>query len=184
MRRSEQREHIFKLLFMTQFNSENEMSDQLSMYFDTLGELEEKDQEEMQAKYQNILEHLDEIDQILNEYSRGWKTTRMNRVDLTALRLAVYEMKMDEDVPVGVAINEAVELAKLFGGEDSGSFVNGILGKIASGKKDSGEEHKKLRRQTHSAKIIIRSSKKDGKVSKEDSREHKESEKASEESAE
>ena len=129
MRRSEQREHIFKLLFMTQFNSENEMSDQVSMYFDTLGELEEKDQEAIQNKYQHILEHLDEIDQILNEYSRGWKTTRMNRVDLTALRLAVYEMKMDEEVPVGVAINEAVELAKLFGGEDSGSFVNGILGK-------------------------------------------------------
>ena len=106
-----------------------------------LGELEEKDQEAIQNKYQHILEHLDEIDQILNEYSRGWKTTRMNRVDLTALRLAVYEMKMDEEVPVGVAINEAVELAKLFGGEDSGSFVNGILGKIASGKKDSGEEH-------------------------------------------
>ena len=121
MRRSEQREHIFKLLFMTQFNSENEMSDQVSMYFDTLGELEEKDQEAIQNKYQHILEHLDEIDQILNEYSRGWKTARMNRVDLTALRLAVYEMKMDEEVPVGVAINEAVELAKLFGGEDSGS---------------------------------------------------------------
>ena len=84
MRRSEQREHIFKLLFMTQFNSENEMSDQVSMYFDTLGELEEKDQEAIQNKYQHILEHLDEIDQILNEYSRGWKTTRMNRVDLTA----------------------------------------------------------------------------------------------------
>ena len=152
------------------------MSDQVSMYFDTLGELEEKDQEAIQNKYQHILEHLDEIDQILNEYSRGWKTTRMNRVDLTALRLAVYEMKMDEEVPVGVAINEAV----LFGGEDSGSFVNGILGKIASGKKDSGEEHKKPRRQTHSAKIIIRSSKKDGKASKD----QKNPERASEESTE
>ena len=73
MRRSEQREHIFKLLFMTQFNSEDEMSDQVSMYFETLGELEEKDQEAMQAKYQKILEKLDEIDQILNDYSRGWK---------------------------------------------------------------------------------------------------------------
>ena len=90
------------------------------------------------------------------------------------------EMKMDEEVPVGVAINEAVELAKLFGGEDSGSFVNGILGKIASGKKDSGEEHKKPRRQTHSAKIIIRSSKKDGKASKD----QKNPERASEESTE
>ena len=160
MRRSEQREHIFKLLFMTQFNSEDEMSDQVSMYFETLGELEEKDQEAMQAKYQKILEKLDEIDQILNDYSRGWKTSRMSRVDLTALRLAVYEMKFDEDVPVGVAINEAVELAKMFGGDDSGSFVNGILGKIASGKKDSGEAPKR-HRPTHQAKIIIRSSKKD-----------------------
>ena len=96
----------------------------------------------MQEKYQKILEKLDEIDQILNDYSRGWKTSRMSRVDLTALRLAVYEMKFDEDVPVGVAINEAVELAKMFGGDDSGSFVNGILGKIASGKKDSGEAPK------------------------------------------
>ena len=157
MRRSEQREHIFKLLFMTQFNSEDEMSDQVSMYFETLGELEEKDQEAMQEKYQKILEKLDEIDQILNDYSRGWKTSRMSRVDLTALRLAVYEMKFDEDVPVGVAINEAVELAKMFGGDDSGSFVNGILGKIASGKKDSGEAPKR-RRPTYQAKIIIRSS--------------------------
>ena len=102
---------------------------------------------------------MEEIDQILNDYSRGWKTTRMSRVDLTALRLAVYEMKFDEDVPVGVAINEAVELAKMFGGEDSGSFVNGILGKIASGKKETGEAPKK-RRPAHQAKIIIRSSKK------------------------
>ena len=119
MRRSEQREHIFKLLFMTQFNTENEMPEQLSIYFEGLGEVSEKDQEAIQQKYDHILEHLDEIDGILNDYSRGWKTTRMNRVDLTALRLAVYEMKMDEDVPVGLAINEAVELAKLFGGEYS-----------------------------------------------------------------
>ena len=55
----------------------------------------------------------------------------MSRVDLTALRLAVYELEYDKDVPTGVAINEAVELAKKFGGETSGSFVNGILGKIA-----------------------------------------------------
>ena len=90
MRRREQREHIFKLLFMTQFNTETEMSRAgFAMYFEGLGELDEKDQEAMQAKYSHILEHLDEIDQVLNDFSRGWKTTRMNRVDLTALRLAV-----------------------------------------------------------------------------------------------
>lgn len=162
MRRREQREHIFKLLFMTQFNSEGEMPEQLSLYFDGLGELSEEDQAAIYEKYGKIREHLEEIDQELNEYSRGWKTARMNRVDLTALRLAVYEMKLDEDVPVGVAINEAVELAKRFGGEDSGSFVNGVLGKIASGRKDGGEVHK-AHRPTHQAKIIIRSKKNSGK---------------------
>lgn len=136
MRKREQREHIFKLLFMTQFNSQEEMTEQLAMYFETLEELEEKDQAYMEEKYKNVLEKLNDIDEILNEYSKGWKTSRMNRVDLTALRLAVYEMKYDESVPVGVAINEAVELAKRFGGETSGSFVNGVLGKIA----DQGAE--------------------------------------------
>lgn len=132
MRKREQREHIFKLLFMTQFNSQDEMTEQLAMYFDSLEELEEKDQTYMEEKYKNVLEKLNDIDEILNEYSKGWKTSRMNRVDLTALRLAVYEMKYDEQVPVGVAINEAVELAKNFGGDTSGSFVNGVLGKIAN----------------------------------------------------
>lgn len=117
---------------MTEFNSEEEMSEQLSLYFDTLEELSGKDQEYMSQKYRHVLEKLDEIDVLLNETSRGWKTKRMSRVDLTALRLAVYELKYDKDVPTGVAINEAVELAKRFGGETSGSFVNGILGKIAN----------------------------------------------------
>ena len=131
MRRREQREHIFKLLFMAEFNSEEEMDEQLAMYFDSLEEVEEKDTEYMSEKYKNVLEHLGEIDELLNETSKGWKTKRMSREDLTAHRLAVYELKFDTDVPTGVAINEAVELAKRFGGEASGSFVNGILGKIA-----------------------------------------------------
>ena len=125
---------------MTQFNSEEEMSEQLSLYFDTLEELSEKDQEYMSQKYRHVLEKLDEIDALLNETSKGWKTKRMSRVDLTALRLAVYELKFDQDVPTGVAINEAVELARRFGGETSGSFVNGILGKIASSESEEKSE--------------------------------------------
>ena len=140
MRRREQREHIFKLLFMTEFNSEEEMSEQLSLYFDSLEELSEKDQEYMRAKYNHVLEHRGEIDTILNETSKGWKTKRMSRVDLNALRLAVYELKFDEDVPTGVAINEAVELAKRFGSDTSGSFVNGILGKIANSESEEKSE--------------------------------------------
>ena len=131
MGRRELREHIFKLLFMSDFNEGEEMNDQLAMYFDGLEVLKEKDQEYMQEKYQKIKEHLDEIDALLNEKSKGWKTSRMSKVDLSILRLAVYEMKFDEDVPVKVAINEAVEIAISFGGDASASFVNGILGKIA-----------------------------------------------------
>ena len=160
MRRREQREHIFKLLFISEFNTQKEMEEQLALYLADIENLEESDRDYISRKYMNIMNHTDELDEKLNSISMGWKTSRMSRVDLTALRLAVYEMKFDEDVPVGVAINEAVELAKMFGGDDSGSFVNGILGKIASGKKDSGEAPKR-RRPTHQAKIIIRSSKKD-----------------------
>ena len=121
-------------------NSEEEMTEQLSLYFEGLGELSEQDQEYMKKKYAHVKEHLEEIDAQLNSASRGWKTKRMSRVDLAALRLAVYEMEYDEDVPTGVAINEAVELAKRFGGDASGSFVNGVLGKIASEKEEKKNE--------------------------------------------
>ena len=78
-----------------------------------------------------VIEKLEEIDAILNEKATGWKTSRMNKVDLAILRLAVYEIKWDDDVPVKVAINEAVELAKKFSGEEGPAFVNGVLAKIA-----------------------------------------------------
>ena len=133
MRRSEMREHVFKLLFMSEFNSREEMPEQLALYFQEMEELSAGDQAYMEEKYQMVLSRMPEIDQILNETAHGWKTGRMNRVDLATLRLAVYELKFDEDVPTGVAINEAVELAKRFGGEASASFVNGILGKVANG---------------------------------------------------
>ena len=77
-----------------------------------------------------ILEKLPEIDKALEDTAEGWKVSRMGKADLTILRLAVYEMEYDEDVPVGVAVNEAVELSKKFGGDESPAFVNGILGKI------------------------------------------------------
>jgi len=73
---------------------------------------------------------LQEIDRSLEGYLKGWKVERLSRVDLQILRLAVYEMLYQEDVPPKVAINEAIELAKWFGTEDSGKFVNGVLGKM------------------------------------------------------
>ena len=131
MSRREIRENIFKLLFMGNFNKGEEMDAQLKLYMENMEGVSEKDRTYMEDKFEKIREHLEEIDNILNENSTGWKTKRMSKVDLNILRLAVYEMKYDEDVPTKVAINEAVEISKNFGGEDSASFINGILGKIS-----------------------------------------------------
>lgn len=134
MGRRELRENIFKLLFVGAFNQAEEMTSQLGMYFENnVEDLKEDDQAYMVAKYQKISEKMDELDEAINTASTGWKTTRMGKVDLTILRLAVYEMKFDDDVPVRVAINEAVELAKKFGQDESPSFINGILGTISKG---------------------------------------------------
>jgi N utilization substance protein B len=82
------------------------------------------------ARTDDVLSHLKEIDDALNEKSAGWKTSRMGKVDLTILRLAVYEIRFDSDIPDKVAVNEAVELAKKYGTDDSASFINGVLAKF------------------------------------------------------
>ena len=130
MKRSELREHIFKVLFGLEFVSPEEMPGQLQLYFGQLEDIKEKDRAYIQTKALAVAEHLEDIDALLNASTTGWKTGRMNKVDLTILRLAVYEMKWDDDVPVSVAINEAVVVAKQFGGDDSSAFVNGVLAKI------------------------------------------------------
>lgn len=132
MSRSELREHVFRMLFRIEFNSAAEMQEQESLYFELLDEVSEKEQEYILNKYKAIKEKVEEIDNVLNQLSEGWKTTRMNRVDLTILRLATYELKWDEDVPTGVAINEAVELAKRYSSDQGPAFVNGVLAKVAN----------------------------------------------------
>ena len=122
MKRRELREHIFQLLFRVEFNGQDEMEEQVSLYVDDMKEeeiVEPKDETYIEEKYKKIVEKLPEIDELLEKYSKGWKLSRMNKVDLTILRLGVYEMKYDEDIPERVAINEAVELAKKFGGDES-----------------------------------------------------------------
>ena len=132
MGRRELREQIFKLLFRIEFNKPEEMEEQEKLFFeDDEKAISENDQEYIAQKYANIVCKKIEIDTMINEIAEGWKTERMGKVDLTILRLAVYEIKFDEDVPTSVAINEAVELAKKYGQDGSPSFINGILAKFA-----------------------------------------------------
>lgn len=131
MKRTELREHIFKLVFGVEFNPPEELEEQIRLYLEQEEITEERDREYIAEKTKAVAAHAEEIDSLINGHSTRWKTRRMNKADLSILRLAVYEMKMDEDVPVSVAINEAVELAKKFGGEDSSSFINGVLARLA-----------------------------------------------------
>lgn len=131
MTRREIREHIFLMLFRKDFHEANELNEQMELY---ISELEKPSLEEyayLTSRFQAIVEKLGEIDAILSEAASGWKLNRMSKVDLTILRLAVFEMRFDDDVPVKVAINEAVEIAKIFGGDESPSFINGVLAKLA-----------------------------------------------------
>lgn len=137
MKRSELRENIFKLLFRVEFNEKEEMKEQVGLYFDDIpleGEkiISEKNQKYIQDKYHAIVEKLADIDKEIEQVSDGWQLSRMGKVELTIIRLALYEIRYDDDVPVGVAINEAVELAKKFGGDDAPSFINGILAKMVA----------------------------------------------------
>lgn len=79
---------------------------------------------------QGTLEHLGEVDQKLAQYSVDWRVDRMPSIDRNILRMATYELLYHDDTPPGVAVNEAVELAKVYGDANSGRFVNGILGNL------------------------------------------------------
>lgn len=131
MTRREIREKIFCLLFRVEFHEEKDWGLQEELFFRELPEVKERELKYIGDKYEAVIEKLPEIDGALNETAERWKTSRMNKVDLTILRLALYEMKYDDDIPVGVAVNEAVELAKQYGTDDSASFVNGILARLA-----------------------------------------------------
>lgn len=132
MGRSELREHIFRILFRIEFQPKEEMEEQLALYLEELESAKDTEKEYIRTKYAAIAEKMEMIDEKINASVTGWKTSRMGKVDLTILRLAVYEIEWDEEVPQGVAINEAVELAKRYGGEESPSFINGVLGKIVN----------------------------------------------------
>lgn len=130
MTRREIREQIFQMLFRIEFYGPEERKEQ--MQYETDEERKKnRDEVYIQDKINDVNEHLEQIDAIINEAAHGWKTSRMGKVDLTLLRLAVYEIRFEEDIPTGVAINEAVELAKKYGTESSPAFINGILAKIA-----------------------------------------------------
>lgn len=142
MKRTQIREQIFKLLFRREFNSENDMPEQVKLFFENpsieedeinIKDVSLKSTEELyiREKYNGIVEKIEELDKAISSTSKGWTIDRISKVDLTILRLAIFEIKYDDEIPNNVAIDEAVELAIKFGQDESSSFVNGILANIA-----------------------------------------------------
>lgn len=133
MKRTEIREHIFRMVFQTEFHEESELTEQEKYYLGAVLKPTDKEQKEtIRKRFDLVMEKLPEVDKLLDEAETGWKLSRMGKVDLAILRVAVFEMRFDDDIPEKVAVNEAVELAKKYGGEDSSSFINGVLAKLMS----------------------------------------------------
>jgi N utilization substance protein B len=128
--RREIREHIFLMLFRKEFHNEQELLDQMDLYLSELSQPTVEEYAYLTNRFQSILEKLEEIDDMISKTASGWSINRIGKVELTILRLAVYEMYFDDEIPIKVAINEAVELAKVFGGDEAPGFVNGILAKL------------------------------------------------------
>ncbi|MGP1588571.1 transcription antitermination factor NusB [Oribacterium sp. oral taxon 102] len=151
MNKREERDHKFKLLFSAQFYPDGEIPEQLAHYFESpdyedgdrlirIEALSEEEERSLRTEVGKIVERLPELDRELDRAAEGWTTKRMSRTDLTVLRLALYELHYDEGVPEKVALNEAVEIAKKYGGAESGSFVNGVLARIVSPREDTAAE--------------------------------------------
>ncbi|MBR1470089.1 MAG: transcription antitermination factor NusB [Lachnospiraceae bacterium] len=167
MSRRANREKVFQLLFSADYYRPEEMTEQIRHFFESEeaayfekkrleAEAKEIDpnsldlilpasmlrsREEVRERVLQILPEISELDGQLNEKIDGWDTTRIGRVELTVLRLALYEMQYDESISEAVAINEAVELAKKFGQEKSAEFINGVLAKFTE-KNQNGSSDK------------------------------------------
>ena len=126
MTRHELRERIFQTIFQLPFYDEEIPEIEVSDIADS-EDISDKDNAYIEAKVAGIKDNLEEIDKTIEANSNGWKVKRIGKSELAILRLAVYEIRYDDDVPEKVAINEAVELAKNYSDEKAAKFINGVL---------------------------------------------------------
>lgn len=131
MYRSEVREEIFKIIFRIPFTKQDELDQQVEFALEELENKSKENRDYIKEKSLAVFEHKEEIDEIISKSCDNWSIDRMGKAELSILRLSVYEMLYEEEVPVSVSINEAVELAKKYCDDNAYSFVNGILGKAS-----------------------------------------------------
>ncbi len=130
--RRTQRIYAFQVLYALNFNQGQTDLEATFRRFRQDSPVEKPDQETFAwSLAQGVFENLDRLDEIIGGYSKNWKIGRIAKIELTILRLAIYEMLFCPDIPLKVAINEAIELSKSFGDGNSRNFINGILDAVA-----------------------------------------------------
>jgi len=130
--RHQARELALKVLFQLENKPEDEP--QSALEYHAIEEGAPPDVKEFaRTLVDGVLANRERLDALISEASSHWRLDQMGKVDRAVLRIAVYEIAIDRGVPVKAAINESIELAKTFSGEESGRFVNGVLGKVAAG---------------------------------------------------
>ena len=127
MTRREAREAVFELLFEMEFRG-GETAEEI--YATSAENRELPDDGYVKTAYFTVCEQLSQIDDMIGEHAHGWKTSRMSRVSRAILRIGVYELMFNEDIPANVTINEAVELAKKYDDEKARPFINGVLNSV------------------------------------------------------
>lgn len=130
MNRSEMREAVFKMIFSQDYLEDENLNE---VYEKLLSEQEIEESEYIKSAFFGVSESKNELDSMIEQYSKGWKLSRISKASLCIMRLSLYEMKNMTDVPFAVSINEAVELAKKYDDEKVPKFVNGILNNAAAG---------------------------------------------------
>lgn len=125
------REQAFFLAFENLFDSGDDLDDLIALYSDNVCEVSSYAKE----VFYGLAEKTEELDNIINTYSKRWNTHRLPKVSLAILYVSVYEIMYVDDVPDSVCINEAVELAKKYGEKSDASYINGVLGSVVRGKK-------------------------------------------------
>ena len=138
MTRRAAREEAFKIIFQIDLGK-NPWKEVLSRNLRD-SELSEEGKIFLKQLVEGTITHLTEIDAEIIKYAQDWKIDRMLSTDRNILRMALYELKYLDEIPVGATVNEAVELAKIYGDDDSARFINGILGNIIRSSNQSGAE--------------------------------------------
>ena len=137
MGRRASREIVMKLLYQLELQKEDRQ-EQIDLVLEQ-ERLSSNDEKYIRDMIDGVYSNLDDIDSLIERGLKGWTLDRISKVELSVLRIALYEMKYRDDIPIKVSFNEAIELTKKYSGQDKASFVNGLLGRYISNDEYKGD---------------------------------------------